>query len=620
MFKKFFLSSFVFSLANLISVQIYAKSSIQDQMIQDLDVAKYHFSVMYAPSDWKKEYVGWSLDKAYAQAKRRIKKEKPATCQEYHKILNQFFKSTNDYHVGIEYHSTACAVSPFYAKKASNRYFLVSLDREINPEEEFDSIEQFIELTKDDDLSDLLQMSEDQKQLLEENIKGIAVGDEIIKFNGQPIHQVIESLIDENFNGDRSETGYELAVKNLFLRKANLGQDVPQGTFTLTLKNPKTQRLVTRIFPWLYIPELVPNTILKDRKAYFGESQEEKLETPVQTIGKLLKKDYSVRLAKELSLPHLLRSLSNAKLNENKKDRRTKGNLPPLGEIVWETDLDNNVEFYAYLYKDRLSDKLIGYIYLPTFDVSGLYADYYMKEVIKTIEVFNNQAEGLVFDITDNDGGDPFFMYALLALLTDKPLKLPTEREIISQEKVKELNFTALILNNLSVEKSNLKESLSGYLITDKVVSQLQNYAASIVQLWENGEVFTPPMYPYGIDQIEPHPTCRFTKPLIVLTNAYCFSCADFFPAILQDNQRATIFGQKTAGAGGYVFGYKSLSRFGISYYTLTGSIAYRLNGLPIENLGVTPDVPYQITKNDIRRNYRPYIRKVNATMNKLIK
>jgi C-terminal processing protease CtpA/Prc len=41
--------------------------------------------------------------------------------------------------------------------------------------------------------------------------------------------------------------------------------------------------------------------------------------------------------------------------------------------------------------------------------------------------------------------------------------------------------------------------------------------------------------------------------------------------------------------------------------YSLTGSIAIRASGLPIENLGVTPDYVYEITSADLQNNYTDF-------------
>jgi C-terminal processing protease CtpA/Prc len=92
---------------------------------------------------------------------------------------------------------------------------------------------------------------------------------------------------------------------------------------------------------------------------------------------------------------------------------------------------------------------------------------------------------------------------------------------------------------------------------------------------------------------------------MLVYVDELCFSCGDFVPAILQDNGRAILFGKRTAGAGGYVLGVKHPNLNGIRGFTLTGSIAERKDLQPIENLGVTPDIAYELTIDDARHGYR---------------
>ncbi len=95
--------------------------------------------------------------------------------------------------------------------------------------------------------------------------------------------------------------------------------------------------------------------------------------------------------------------------------------------------------------------------------------------------------------------------------------------------------------------------------------------------------------------------------------------CGDFFPAILQDNKRALIFGQRTAGAGGHVKSYAHSSRFGIQGYSLTASIAYRPDGTLVENIGVSPDISYKITVKDIHKGYKGYIQALNQEIGNLL-
>ena len=50
-----------------------------------------------------------------------------------------------------------------------------------------------------------------------------------------------------------------------------------------------------------------------------------------------------------------------------------------------------------------------------------------------------------------------------------------------------------------------------------------------------------------------------------------------------------------------------AVSEFGIDHLSATGSLAERPNGQPIENLGVTPDIPYEITAKDLKTGFAEY-------------
>ncbi|TBR20006.1 protease-like activity factor CPAF, partial [bacterium] len=116
-----------------------------------------------------------------------------------------------------------------------------------------------------------------------------------------------------------------------------------------------------------------------------------------------------------------------------------------------------------------------------------------------------------------------------------------------------------------------------------------------------------------------PHPTERYTKPILLLINELDFSCGDFFPAILQDNKRATVFGVRTAGAGGAVKATQFPNQFGIAGLAYTWTIALRTNGQPIENLGVTPDVDYKTTEEDLKTGFAGYARAIQAALTNLL-
>jgi len=104
------------------------------------------------------------------------------------------------------------------------------------------------------------------------------------------------------------------------------------------------------------------------------------------------------------------------------------------------------------------------------------------------------------------------------------------------------------------------------------------------------------------------------------LINELDFSCGDFFPAILQDNQRVTTMGVQTAGAGGFVTFTPLKSRFSIGGFNITGSIAERADKSYIENAGVIPDVHYEISASDYQNHFFSFKEAILNELCKIIK
>ena len=262
---------------------------------------------------------------------------------------------------------------------------------------------------------------------------------------------------------------------------------------------------------------------------------------------------------------------------------------------------------------------MIGYVRIPHYMMDERAA----LEFSEIINLFEKSTDALVIDQLNNPGGNGIFMYAIAAMLADKPLFVPKERMMITQEEVysawvNEEEFDEIENDQDAINK--LGETIYGYPVDYELTKQVSSYFKFIMTEWSQGRHFTEAEYFLGIDKIKPHPWGHYSKPILFMVNNLAFSCGDFTPAILQDSKRATIFGTKTAGAGGAVSGHSFPNLFGIEDYSFTATIAERLDLSPIENLGITPDIEARLTENDLENGYLDYVEKIHKAVKKILK
>ena len=582
------------------------RESVKKAMLQDLEAARYNISFNYAPKEWKRAHIGWTLDRAYNNAKRKILSNQVKTSKDYQKVFAEFLGSTCDYHVSTLFYSTACSFFPITVKGTEGHYYLMKKDLSKG----FSLALAGVVLFEPEVIEDIEEAQYGYDQLRE--------GDEILSIDGIAIGDYVERIIDQSLASNRTATGYALAEKLLFLRCGSLGHETPKEHFQLTLRRSITGEIFTYTFPWIHIEEKVKNRAFDRRLPSEGDKRRQEV----------VKMDYSVGSARTLfeNKQEMLKLFSQTHEDEKEEDDEmiNKGFLPLLGPLLWTFNSSRSSDLYAYEYLNYDGNR-IGYLRLATFspaDASGM-----VEDLEELFQHFNEHAEALVIDLTDNPGGSLFYTYTILSMLTDAPLHVPMQKEVLSQAKVyntlldKQWAKLALEENYNDEEGSDQPKSFSieTYCINEAGLHDLIAYCDSVIGSWEAGSSMTEPLPILGVKAIEPHSSVNFTKPLIVLTNALDFSCGDFFPAILQDNGRGLLFGQKTAGAGGYVMSFKHPSRFGVVGYTLTGSIAYRPSGQVIENLGVTPDIPYRISVKDLTEEYTDYIQTLNIEIKRLL-
>jgi hypothetical protein len=495
-----------------------------------------------------------------------VKKNKKNDIKQFQKSLIKFCTSTRDYHVSLSFTSTEYASLPFDIRCRNGKYILTKIEK-------------------------------DKKLPLE-------IGDEILTMDGIPVETVVAELQKERGEENNATTDRALALEILTRRNGKLGHTVPQGSMTIEVKKPRTGQLETHQVEWNYKPERIANpfmnhfmdTIHEWPKNFFLEDIFNQSST-IPYYEEMVEVFSDDGLPKDQlgSRKSVFSNLGKEKIGELRIEA-TEEFISWIWNWFWWNSISEDAKkfFDAQLIK-LPSGKYAGYVRISTFKEEN--PEKAFRVFLSCIDYFQSTADMLLIDQTNNPGGSVLYMYALASALTDRPLKMLKERRSLTQSDVfkaielidsfQDYNFDRL--NNQTILGFSLREFLQDLL----------NQAHFTLKQWELGHLLTEPYPTLGLEFIKPHPEVNFTKPLFILVNEMSFSCGDEFPAIFQDNQRATIIGTPTAGAGGSVVSLSFNNLNGINQLKYTNSIAYRFDGTSLENIGVTPDILFDF-KNEL--------------------
>lgn len=225
-----------------------------------------------------------------------------------------------------------------------------------------------------------------------------------------------------------------------------------------------------------------------------------------------------------------------------------------------------------------------GYIKIYTFNIAD--SDQFLKEFIRICSLVPQN--GLILDVRGNGGGDIRAAEKILQVLTSK--KIEPER----------FHFIASPLTLQLCQK----------------IGFLKKWADPIDRAIETGVPFsqgfpiTPPEECNEVGQ-------KYYGPVVLITDALCYSATDLFTAGFQDHGIGPIIGtNRNTGAGGanvfqYPFlrtlmganaGLQELPENGASFtVAIRRSTRVRDNlGVPVEDLGIKPDYDYQMTSRDV--------------------
>jgi len=566
---------------------------LKQDMLRYLDGLEYNFGVQYAPAEFKAKMHHWNLDAQFQAARDKVQKASKISVEDFQPIVRDIILSCRDYHVSMYVDSDERATLPFTVQAVGEgkdrKYFVVSVD---------------------------------EKAAGKTGLP-FGPGAQVVELDGKPVADAIEDLRPQVSFGT-GPTDYALTAADLTARSAEKAMQVPKGPVSLTVIDEAGHKKVCHL-EWDYTPEKHPTP------AAFGGNGKADSVMPLHKIisgnkRKVLKtkRDAKRDSILESSMDNMS-CMSRKELEAKRSDdpfslAARRSFVPRLGKVIAEGHAKFPFDWYVY---ENAQGKMIGYIRIP---------DYMPDDTKESVTVFaglmnamQKNTDALVIDQVNNPGGSVLYLAALASCLTDRPLETPKHHMAITQKSVQQAEEIEKISKEIlaspnpeKLAKKLLGPSVEGYPVTKEFIKSNLSFAKNILREFDAGHQVTAPSNLEGVDDIEPYPEkrCRYTKPIVFLTNERCFSGGDFMPAILQDNKRATIFGARTAGAGGFVNQISTENLLGIDSIHVTGSLAERATGGgPIEEYGVTPDVPYAITENDIHAKFAPYAEAVNAAV-----
>jgi V8-like Glu-specific endopeptidase len=246
----------------------------------------------------------------------------------------------------------------------------------------------------------------------------------------------------------------------------------------------------------------------------------------------------------------------------------------------------------------QTSEGRIGYIRIWTFAPRASSTDFVVEFVNEFARLLDTMPrDGLILDIRGNGGGVIMAGECLLQLLSPRRIE-PEPAQFIS---------TSI---NLAICKT----------VEEGPDFGLEPWVESIAQSVETGSVFSQ-AFPITDDIQANDIGQRYHGPVVLITDARCYSTTDIFAAGFQDHGIGTVMGvDRNTGAGGanvWTHGLvrqlytRSMPIGDTTYRPLPGGVDMRVAmrrmlrvgpraGTPLEDLGVTPDVWQPLTKRDL--------------------
>jgi hypothetical protein len=383
-------------------------------------------------------------------------------------------------------------------------------------------------------------------------------GIEITHWNGMPIDVAVARNASKEA-GSNAEARRARGLEALTLRWLGMSLPPDEDWVTLTYSDGKESRIAWQI--------VEPDNVEELSGASGQDSAEGKAAIGVDVKTELLRRVRKV-----------LFNASALQVDAEMAEHRHRG-APPTAAVSQLSDV------YPVFGAVTTPSGTFGYVRLATFAPQNGAIDAAVSEFVRILRLL--PPNGLILDVRGNGGGYVNFGERILQTLTPHPIT-PEPFHFVS---------TPLTLRLAEAEQwlGEWAKPLATSLATGSGFSQ--------------GFPLTDPEQCNDIGQV-------YQGPVVLITDAFCYSTTDIFAAGFQDHGVGVILGchDNTGAGGANVWGYGLLQELGVTPNPFTqlpkgvdmrvaarrSTRVGRYLGVPLEDLGVVPDERHFMTRADL--------------------
>ncbi|MGY1694729.1 S41 family peptidase [Geodermatophilus sp. SYSU D00814] len=395
------------------------------------------------------------------------------------------------------------------------------------------------------------------------------VGVEVLHWNGVPIERAVAVAADR-FAGSNRAARLARGVESLTIRPLKLHLPPDEEWVTVTYRDADGVRREFRV-PWLVAPNVPP---MADAGAVTTAAASQGLDLLTDEVGRAQALLYAPRAVEQ--------QLGAADVDLSTKPAAPGADVPTSMPLVFKAR------------SVVTASGTFGHLRVFRFAVPDPHA--FLAEFVRLVELLPQ--DGLVLDVRGNGGGHIFASEFLLQTLT--PRRITPEP----------VQFLCTPLN-LAITRQHAANPIG---------IDLGPWLRSMEQAVQTGAVFSS-AFPITPEDEANATGQRYFGPVVLVTDARCYSATDIFAAGFQDHAVGKVLGvdDNTGAGGANVWTHGLLARLlrepvpdpDTPYVALPHGADMRVSmrrtlrvgalaGTPVEDLGITPDERHEMTRRDV--------------------